>query len=130
MYIAYCLSTGELSHCLSYMVNKEITLGLSSAPRRGSAEPRPRGCSGGLAHVLVAGSQAGTTDPSHPPRLRPVFPMFIPVPECSGGRAVVVKRADLGRHWGCGAIEKAGNGKTGRLDRRKGERQTRKGGPV
>ena len=28
MYIAYCLSTGELSHCLSYMVNKEITLGL------------------------------------------------------------------------------------------------------
>ena len=27
-------------------------------------------------------------------------------------------------------IEKAGNGKTGRLDRRKGERQTRKGGPV
>lgn len=77
-----------------------------------------------------AGLQAGTTDPSHPPPLRPVFRMSTPVPECSGGRAVVVKRGDLGWHWGCGAIEKAGNGKTGRLDRRKGERQTRKGGPV
>ena len=28
MYIAYCLSTGEQTYCLSYMVNKEITLGL------------------------------------------------------------------------------------------------------
>ena len=25
--------------------------------------------------------------------------VYVPVPECSGGRAVVVKRADLGRHW-------------------------------
>lgn len=74
-----------------------------------------------------AGLQAGTTDPSHPPLLRPVFRMFTPVPECSGGRAVVVERG-LGLALGVRChreSRKWENGETGQEKGRKADQKRR-----
>lgn len=89
-------------------------------PRR---EPRP---DLGWPTCWFAGLPTGRDHRPQPPTpLRPVFRMSTPVPECSGRRAVVVKRGDLGWHWGA-VPRKSGKWENGRLDGRKGERQTRK----